>query len=272
MIFFILQFDGISKKLLAGELYQEDSEDTTSQLARDARHFVETGLGLFSAPLMFDSRDWTRFGLVTGGTALLFTADKSIKSFALRNQNNLNDRIFDTDRFWGNKYALFTAWGIYGYGALSGNNTVRKVGLNATEAFIYSGIITGLIKVLIGRRRPYAGNDHLFLHPLQFTNNDYLALPSGHATVSFAVSTVLAKSVDNTFWKVFWYGSAGLVCASRVYHNKHWFSDVFLGAAIGYTVADYVVHFERKEESQEFGINARPYFGLNKIGIQLYWN
>ena len=108
------------------------------------------------------------------------------------------------------------------------------MGLRATEAFVYSGIITAGLKVLIGRWRPYAGKDHLFFKPFQFNNDDYVSLPSGHTTVSFAVSTVLAKSMDNPYWKIFWYGSAGLVGVSRIYHNKHWLSDVFLGSVIGH--------------------------------------
>jgi len=268
IILLILQFSCFTDNLSARPLQENVDEDSSSVLVKDATHFLETGLGIFSAPFGFDSADWTRFGLLTGTTALLFTTDKGVKDFALRNHTKLNTKIFDMDSYHGNQYSLFLAWGIYGYGALAENDAVRKVGLNATEAFVYSGIITGILKILVGRRRPYAGNDHLFLRPFQISNSDYQALPSGHSTVSFAVSTVIAKSVDNFFWKAFWYGSAGMVAASRVYHNKHWLSDVFLGGVIGYTVGSYVVDFDKKEKTM-FGQRIKPFIGYNKIGIQI---
>jgi len=256
----------------AQDYQEEQSSNSASFFKQDATHFAEVGFGLLAAPFMFDGRDWAQFGLVAGGTALIFAMDKNVKNFSLRNQNKLNDAIFDIDSYQGNHYSLFLAWGIYGYGALAGNSKIRKMGLHANEAFIYSGAITGIFKILIGRRRPYAGDSHLYFHPFQLTNDTYQALPSGHTTVSFAVSTALAKSVDNMYWKVFWYGTAGLVGASRVYHNKHWLSDVFLGAVIGYYVGDYVVGFDKNEKSQIFGKHIQPWFGVNAVGLRVYLN
>ncbi len=244
--------------------------DSTSVFVQDATHFAEVGFGLLAAPFMFNGGDWARVGLAAGGTAVMFAMDKHIKDFALRNQTKLNDAIFDVDSYQGNHYSLFLAWGIYGYGALAGDSKIRRMGLHATEAFVYSGAITGIFKILIGRRRPYAGDGHLFFRPFQFTNDRYQALPSGHTTVSFAVSTALAKSVDNMYWKVFWYGTAGLVGASRIYHNKHWLSDVFLGAVIGYYTGDFVVGFDKKVKPRIFGHRIQPWFGVNAVGLRVY--
>ncbi len=221
---------------------------------------------------MFDGQDWALVGLTTGGTVLLFSVDKGVKHFALRNQTKLNDNIFNMDSYHGNYYSLFMASGIYGYGSLAGNSKIRKIGLHAIEAYLYSSAITGTIKLLLGRRRPYSGESQLFFKPYQPTNSKYRSLPSGHTTVSFAVSTVIAKSVDNIFWKTFWYGSAGLVAISRIYHNRHWLSDVFLGSTIGYTVGDYVVNYDYKEKQHIFGHRIKTHFALGSIGVSIYLN
>ena len=256
----------------AKEISANNTKDSTSIFMQDTKHFVEVGFGLVAAPFMFDGRDWARVGLTAAGTALIFAMDKNVKNFTLRNHNKLNDAIFDIDSYQGNFYSLFLAWGIYGYGALAGNSKIRKMGLHATEAFIYSGAITGAIKLLIGRRRPYAGDSHLYFRPFRLFDDTYQALPSGHTTVSFAVSTVLAKSIDNMYWKVFWYGTAGLVGASRIYHNKHWLSDVFLGAVIGYYVGEYVSRFNKNEKSRIFRKHFQPWFGINAVGLRVYLN
>jgi membrane-associated phospholipid phosphatase len=198
----------------------------------------------------------------------LFTVDKNIQKFSQSNQSEINNKVFNLDAYYGNAYtAIFTS-AIYGYGLFAKDKNIRKLGLNASEAFIYSIAITGIFKAIIGRRRPYAGENHLFFKPLQITDDTYHSLPSGHTTAVFAVSTVMANFSDNTIWKVFWYGTAGLVGASRIYHNKHWASDVFLGAAIGYFVGSFTVNFD-KEESKYFGISVSPYFTFNEIGVSL---
>jgi len=234
----------------------------------DVEHFFNLGIGIAKSPFSFSSDDWCKTGATIGGTALLFTVDKSVRTFSQSNQSNINNKIFNLDAYYGSAYtAIFTS-AIYGYGLFAKNKSIRKLGLNASEAFIYSVAITGILKTIIGRRRPYAGENHLFFKPLQITNDKYHSLPSGHTTAVFAVSTVMANYLDNTIWKVFWYGTAGLVGASRVYHNKHWISDVFLGAAIGYFVGSFTVNFD-KEGSKYFGMNITPYFTFNKIGISL---
>ncbi len=241
--------------------------DTSSVFMQDLIHFVRVGFGIATAPLMFDRHDWQTVGLSLAATGLLFTVDKRVKKWAMANQNKTDDFIFYLDHYYGKGYSLIFTWGLYGYGALVGNEKLRCLGRNATEAFVFSGAITGAIKLLIGRRRPYAGDNHLFFHPFQFSNNDYQALPSGHTTVSFAVSTVMAKSIDNVYWKIFWYGSAALVGASRIYHNQHWLSDVGLGAVIGYSVGSYIVHYDRQNHPKRISRNISPYFGLGTFGL-----
>ena len=241
--------------------------DTSSVFMQDLIHFVRVGFGVATAPLTFDSRDWHKVGFSIAGMALLFTVDKSVKQWALHNQNKTDDFLFYLDHYYGKGYSMIFTWGLYGYGALVGNEKLRKLGRNATEAFVFSGAITGAIKLLVGRRRPYAGSNHLFFHPFQFSDNDYQAMPSGHTTVSFAVSTVMAKSVDNIYWKIFWYGSAAMVGASRIYHNKHWLSDVAVGAMIGYSVGSYVVNYDRRHAGGSLSSRLHPYFGPGRLGL-----
>ena len=245
--------------------------DTSSVFMKDLIHFVRVGFGVALAPFTFDRRDWQKVGFSIGGTALLFLVDKPIKKWALRNQNKTDDALFYLDHYYGKGYSLFFTWGLYGYGALVGNEKLRKLGRNATEAFIFSGAITGAIKLIVGRRRPYAGDNHLFFRPLQINNDDYKAMPSAHATLSFAVSTVMAKSVDNIYWKIFWYGSATLVGASRVYHNKHWLSDVTMGAIIGYSVGSYVVNYDKQHARYHSSRHLVPFYGLGTIGLRYYF-
>ena len=50
----------------------------------------------------------------------------------------------------------------------------------------------------------------------------------------------MADYINDVYWKVGWYTVASLVGTARIYHDKHWLSNVVLGSAIGYFIGDYV--------------------------------
>ncbi len=210
-------------------------------ISRDARHVFQTGSALLCAPLHFGKKQWVLTGTVTGTTALLFALDPKIQRFVLRHQNRTNATFFNTDHYYGNKLTVLGVLGLYGTGYVLKNKKLRLLGLHTAEAMGYAGSLTIALKILLGRRRPYGGANARYFQPFQGSNL-YQSLPSGHTTVAFAVSTVLAHASHNFLWKTFWYTAATLVAASRVYHNQHWASDVFLGGAIGTSVGIFVGH------------------------------
>lgn len=250
-----------------------NSQSTAFNLADDGRHFLQVGIALLGSPVRFSQADWRRTGSFVGATILLFAIDKDVRHFALSHQNHFNDNLFQFDKYHGNRYSLGFALLLYGGGHLTKNHSFRKMGLYSIEAFLYAGAVSSLVKGILGRRRPYGGNSQLVFKPLQLKDS-FQALPSGHTTVAFAVSTVMAKSVDSLPWKFFWYGAAGLVAASRVYHNQHWVSDVFLGGVIGYSVANFIVKFRPDSPDGKpgnLGNRISPYLAPGKIGIRLYF-
>ena len=99
-----------------------------------------------------------------------------------------------------------------------------------------------MLKGMIGRARPYVSNatePHSFRFGAGFGTSDYRALPSGHTYTAFAAASVVTSEMRRwnpaTTWFVapVMYGGATLVGVSRMYHNRHWASDIVLGAAIG---------------------------------------
>jgi membrane-associated phospholipid phosphatase len=103
-------------------------------------------------------------------------------------------------------------------------NRTRLLGTFLTTKFIqYGSVFT--TKRIIGRLRPDASSSH--------------SLPSGHTAEAFANAEFLRMYVGK---KQPWIAVLGYVIAAgtgflRIYNNRHWFSDVVAGAAVGYGTA-----------------------------------
>ena len=253
--------------LLPVLLFAQTKDISFNTVRGDLYHFVNVGYNIALSPLHYNKANWGEAAVYSLATIGLFAVDKNVKKFSLDHHNKTGNKIFDIDKIYGNKYTLYFSAGIYGYGFFAKNTDVRLLGLHTVEAFFYAGSITAILKDLISRKRPYTTDNNFIFKPIKLFDDSYHSLPSGHATISFAVSTVLAKYYDNILWKIFWYGSATVVTTARIYHNRHWISDVFLGAVIGYKTGDYIVNFDKRKDLY----SAKIYISNNSFGIMYFF-
>jgi membrane-associated phospholipid phosphatase len=130
---------------------------------------------------------------------------------------------------------------VYGAGRLSGNRGMARLGLHTAEAVFIGDLVTGSVKVVAGRKRPYLSPDNPYdFRLLRGLHGDSVrSFPSGHTTSAFAAAAAAAAEAGYA-WKSgktlvapVLYGAAGIVGLSRMYNNAHWASDVAVGAAIG---------------------------------------
>jgi len=262
--------------LLAALIFLQPSllqagEDRTDILWHDVRHFMGVSGALLRSPFTSTAAQWQQAGMALSAVLVLTPLDREIRTFSRNNQSPFNDKLFYLDHLYGMPYSLALPAAIYGVGFLSRQTAVRLTGLRAAEAFLWAGGLNYMLKTLIGRRRPDAGDSPYFFKPFQWTDDTYQSFASGHAAVTFAVSTVLAKSVENVYWKVSWYGAAALVAGARVYHNRHWLTDVCMGALLGYGVGYFVSSYGRETAGSASAIRLQPYIAVGRLGLELYF-
>jgi membrane-associated phospholipid phosphatase len=130
---------------------------------------------------------------------------------------------------------------LYIVGRTGGNERMAEIGLHGLEALAVGGGVTFLLKGLVGRARPYMDVDRPRNFGLWrgFPSEDYRSFPSGHTVMAFAAAAAVTQTTDKWWPSSTWYigpalyGGATLAGLSRMYNNKHWASDVVVGAAIG---------------------------------------
>jgi membrane-associated phospholipid phosphatase len=228
---------------------QQDSVSTKplySILYSDGRDFVDCIALRFHEATHPDGSSLISVGIVAGTTASLFFADQSIRSIAERSHSRLNDNILTAAENYGaNGNAILLSGSIYGTGLLFGYPEIRKTGTMLMESLLWTGVVTTVLKATFGRSRPYMNEGNVRFHGIQF-NDHYWSFPSGHSAVAFTLSSVLSERIHNTAASIGLYSLAGMTALARVYHNDHWFSDVFLSAVIGTSVGMTVARDNEK--------------------------
>jgi membrane-associated phospholipid phosphatase len=208
-----------------------------------------------------------KIGFVAASTGLLFLSDNM-----LRNNIKISTTAKDNTLLKvGNKYGVFYynlgfSGALYLSQFVTNNRNIANTGKVLMESLIISGLASISIKYLFGRSRPNREEGVTQFNWFE-TDNIFNSLPSGHVITAFTTSTVLSRSIGNTYISIALYGLAGLTAYQRMASDNHWFSDVFLGASIGILVGEYFSDVNDNNISESGNYNLIPFFSHNYNGI-----
>jgi hypothetical protein len=222
-------------------IFIEAQPQSLKEVQDDFSQSFSVGKNLLKSVVKPQGDTQTGFLIGAGATAIAFTLDKKIRNFALNNQSEFAENIFSIDNYYGHtKYMLISPVVLYAGGLLSQNKTLKEMGLHTAQAVIYTGAFTMLTKIMSGRSRPFREKGPFDFNPFSF-HFDNRSFFSGHTSIVFAFSTVMASKIDNIIWKMSWFTAATLVAGARIYSDKHWASDVIAGAFVGYGIGSFIV-------------------------------
>lgn len=190
--------------------------------------------------------DLARLGIVAAGALATSAFDARWRTVALGQGvqgSTLLERARDIGDFTGQPGVLLTSGLLWGGGLLSDRPEVARTGLRAMESIVASGTVTWVIKGLAGRRRPlvppHDPHDFGFGRGFGGAEEPSASLPSGHTTAAFAFASSVTAEVHRTRPQLarrigpVLYGLATAAGFARTFDDKHWVSDVVLGAGIG---------------------------------------
>ena len=207
--------------------------------------YDQKGIWLFPTQLA-RGQHWLPTLVVAGGTAGLLVADSHAMPYFQSHAGNLDDinDVFASPVTTAEVIGVPVSLLVAGY--VRHDRYQVDTALLAGEAYADSAVVDLAMKAVTRRKRPsdVAPNtpftDTFFAGGVSpFKGSSF---PSGHAASVFSVATVVASRYQHHKWvPVLAYGFATVVSFSRVTTSSHFPSDVFVGAALGYTIARYEV-------------------------------
>lgn len=210
------------------------------------KEFIFEGLrntrDVYLSPLLWEAEDWLKAGIFTGSAILLYVYDRQMQDFVQYHKSNVLGSLADVTNYLGNGYVVLPAEALlYCYGALAKDEKTRRISLEMLESFAIVGVAVNSIKFLTHRHRPSASDSPYIWDGPSFSTHN-IAFPSGHSSVAFSWATVLAEEFkDKPVIGIVSYALATCTSFARVYNNKHWVSDVFVGAVLSHFITKKIV-------------------------------
>jgi hypothetical protein len=222
----------------------EQRQVTWKSLPKDFLH-DQKDIWLFPLQLA-KGHHWLPTLGVVGGTAGLIVADPHVMPYFRDHAGNLDDTNDVFDPLITTSEVIAVPVGLMIAGYARDDDYQVSTALLAGEAYADSAVVDLAVKAISRRQRPSdvpPGGD---FHNTFFNGGKSpfkgSSFPSGHAAGAFSVAAVVAGRYHRHKW-VPWamYGMATAISFSRVTSSAHFPSDVFLGAALGYTITKFEV-------------------------------
>ncbi len=179
-------------------------------------------------------------------------ADETVRGWAQGpglQGNALIDGVTSAFNHVGTPWPLVVSGASYLAARAAGEPDVADFAWHVSASLFATSATTAVLKGVVGRARPYhTGEDSDIFDPGEGLsgNTHYNSFPSGHTATAFALAASLSGEVAHR-WpragppvRVATYAAAGITGFARVYRDKHWVTDVVVGALIGHWVGSRV--------------------------------
>ena len=143
--------------------------------------------------------------------------------------------------WWGGPGVIWLAGAVWLGGRALKRSTLARIGLRGAEGLAVASAVSGIIKGLAGRARPFVSPSEPWHWEFNrgWSEAQFFSFPSGHttATTAFAVGVLLATrgmapATRAVIAVALLLGAVGVAFA-RVYTDQHWFTDIVGAVVVG---------------------------------------
>lgn len=193
---------------------------------------------------LFTRRDLYYAGGFAAATLVLTPLDRVLAEHLQDSTVQANELLSHGSvavRLLGSPGSILLAGTAFALGRATGDHDVADVGLHVAESVLLAEVASRAIKGVAGRARPALDTSDPYDFKLGrgIGDAEHQSFPSGHTTAAFAAASAFDSELarrepgHRLLFGSLLYGGATLVGLSRMYDNRHWASDVAVGAAIG---------------------------------------
>lgn len=207
-------------------------------------------------PALLDRRDLLIGATFTAAAVAMFPIDDRLArwSQAPARQDNaaLKGALLGAE-WWVETGTLVVGAGLWASGIMTRKRPIAESGFHTLAAIGVTSQITSVLKGAFGRSRPYVTADSMsndFQWGTGFrAGTDRRSFPSGHTSSGFAFATAMSHEIREHWPRAgriatpLLYAGATAAGAARIYQDKHWASDVAMGAAVGIVSARATLRF-----------------------------
>ena len=204
-------------------------------------------------------RSFTGLSLYTilggaAGTAMAYSKDPEVQDWW--RDRRPPHRVIRTAEAIGNlRYQIPALIAFWGTARLAGRSELATTGTALIEGFAVSKAMTMALKLGVGRRRP--------------DGSDQRSFPSGHASGSFTIATLIAYRHGPLAGLPF-LSMAAFTTVMRMAQQRHHLSDVVSGTAIGIAVGRAAALVHEESDPTQGGIRFAP-MPNHPVGIAYRW-
>ncbi|KFE97263.1 hypothetical protein IX39_20515 [Chryseobacterium formosense] len=225
------------------------------QLVVDGKQIVNNIAHSYASPFSWKKDNWVDVGGVALGTVLLYSVDHDTSKYFMDQREKVPSVVRKFGDYFGgpqNNYGITSL--VYLTGLFTKNDKIRDTGVLMISSATTAGLIQTLSKTLVGRARPGTGEGKFHFKPFS-GEPAYRSFPSGHTVLVATTMFSLAKQFSNPWVKAGIYTIGAITPLSRVWDGAHFFSDVFLSAAISYFVVEGTYKYMNKNQIKKEGKN-----------------
>ncbi|MBN2830501.1 MAG: phosphatase PAP2 family protein [Candidatus Cloacimonetes bacterium] len=209
-------------------------------------------------------------------SSILFFSEEEMREVIQNNHTPFLNETSKVAKYLGEGKYIFPAYiFVGGFGFISGSEKTVETGLLGLGGALASTAVSTALKMATQRSRPFNERGEDFWNRSSFSYDT--SFPSGHTTLAFSVATVMSHQYaqNRPVLSAAFYAAATLTGLSRMYDDKHWTTDVFVGSIIGYSVTKGVLEYHEKLINKKKSLSQfefKPYMTSEGIiGLSIYF-
>lgn len=181
-----------------------------------------------------------------GVVGILIAFDEPIMDFIQRNRDaGILDKLAEAGNHFGELSGLGPLIvGSFGMGLVFKNDEARNAAVSSLGSVLLGQIVIEVLKSATHRSRPDAGMGAFDFGGFGL-GSDNTSFASGHSAAAWSVASVFAEEFGDEYrWApAAAYTLAAITSFARTQKQRHWASDVVMGAMVGYVSGKVFHHF-----------------------------